>query len=163
MTINTISASPSQTRSSSQTRSRSFSTTRSRSSSQTRSKSQTLTRSRSQSRSRSLSQTRTATPSQVASLGISSSQTLSQMQTPSAQAIEYPIVTTLAGGNGGTESGSADGVGTTATFNNPFGVAQSSDRSFALIVSVCCIATSTFLYLRHSVYPPDPYPLCYAG
>jgi serine/threonine protein kinase, bacterial len=33
------------------------------------------------------------------------------------------VVTTLAGGNGGTASGSADGTGTNATFSNPRGVA----------------------------------------
>ena len=51
----------------------------------------------------------------------------------SAQAME--TVTTLAGGNGGTASGSANGVGTIATFNNPNGVALSVDGSFALVVS----------------------------
>ncbi len=42
-----------------------------------------------------------------------------------------PVVTTLAGGNGGTTSGSANGQGTFATFNNPIGVAvDASGRVF---------------------------------
>jgi len=44
-------------------------------------------------------------------------------------------VATLAGGNGGTLSGSANGVGTIATFSAPSAVALSAVGSFALVVS----------------------------
>ena len=54
----------------------------------------------------------------------------------SAQAIDSgAAVATAAGGNGGTASGSANGVGTIATFNRPVGVALSVNASFALVVS----------------------------
>ena len=52
----------------------------------------------------------------------------------SAQAM-WAAVATVAGGNGGTASGSANGVGTIATFNLPIGVALSVNASFALVVS----------------------------
>ena len=58
---------------------------------------------------------------------------MTQTQAPSPA---FGIVTTLAGGNGGTESGSANGVGTAATFYIPHGIAPSADGSFALVVSV---------------------------
>ena len=54
---------------------------------------------------------------------------------PQASAQTMGTVTTLAGGNGGTASGSANGVGTNATFNGPVGVALSVNGSFALVVS----------------------------
>ena len=43
-------------------------------------------------------------------------------------------VTTIAGGGGGTLSGHANGLGTSATFNGPEGVAISVDGTFALFV-----------------------------
>ena len=54
---------------------------------------------------------------------------------PQVSAQATGIVTTLAGGNGGTASGSANGVGTIATFSSPAGVALSVNGSFALVVS----------------------------
>lgn len=42
-------------------------------------------------------------------------------------------VTTIAGGNGGTSTGYANGFGTSATFNSPYGIGISSDNSYALI------------------------------
>ena len=54
---------------------------------------------------------------------------------PQASAQATGTVTTLAGGNGSTASGSANGVGTNATFNGPVGVALSVNGSFALVVS----------------------------
>ena len=53
---------------------------------------------------------------------------------PQVSAQATGIVTTLAGGNGGTASGSANGVGTIATFRNPVGVALSVNASFSLVV-----------------------------
>ena len=53
---------------------------------------------------------------------------------PQASAQTMGTVTTVAGGNGGTASGSVNGVGTMATFNLPAGVALSVNGSFALVV-----------------------------
>ena len=55
---------------------------------------------------------------------------------PQASAQAIWTVTTLAGGNGGTASGSTNGVGTAARFDNPAGVALSADGSLALVVSI---------------------------
>ena len=60
---------------------------------------------------------------------------LSVLLLPQASAQAMGTVTTLAGGSGGTASGSANGVGTIGTFNLPFGVALSVNASFALVVS----------------------------
>ena len=54
---------------------------------------------------------------------------------PRASAQTMGAVTTLAGGNGGTTSGSVNGAGTAATFSGPYGVTLGVNGSFALVVS----------------------------
>ena len=58
---------------------------------------------------------------------------------PHASAQAMWTVTTVAGGNGGTASGSVNGVGTIATFSYPVGVALSVNASFALVVSIAVL------------------------
>ena len=94
----------------------------------------------SQTRSISLTSSQAASPSQTAT------------QTPSVIAIP-PIL-----GNVGTVAGSttgyADGVGTNALFNDPSWIAQSSDGTFLIVVSLgMCVFVSALRSASHFALP----------
>ena len=67
---------------------------------------------------------------------------------PSPAAISYAAgaVSTIAGGNGFMESGCDDGIGTSATFNEPSGVALVGSGAFAIVVSILRVVGCFFLY-----------------
>lgn len=58
-------------------------------------------------------------------------------------------VTTVAG-NSSLPTGRADGVGTAASFFNPWGVAMDAAGTFAVIVSVLSVSTVRLTYLAVS-------------